>query len=249
MKKEKIEGTTLVDALNLVVKPPKRPSKKALRMPVSGVYKIKGVGDVITGRLEQGSLTPGADLRFYPSGVGGKAFSVEMHHKNVLKAKAGDNVGVNVKGLKKTDMPHVGDVMCIDKEAGDDNPPKAAKKFTALVFVQDHPGQLKPATEQKQKDGTIEMKGGFTPSMHIRTAKAPCQMLRIKWKMGKSTATQKVEGATYIEAGDQAEVEFAPRLPFCVTTFESCKPLGRIAAMDSNSLIMLGKVTAVEYAT
>merc|ERR1719277_2570483 len=52
-KKKEIEGWTLLDALNDVVSCPKRPKKKPLRMPVSGVYKIKGVGDVITGRIEQ----------------------------------------------------------------------------------------------------------------------------------------------------------------------------------------------------
>jgi elongation factor 1-alpha len=51
-KKDTIEGHTLLDALEKVVKPPKRQLKKPFRMPVSGVYKIKGVGDVITGRIE-----------------------------------------------------------------------------------------------------------------------------------------------------------------------------------------------------
>ena len=53
VKKEKVKGHTLVDALEKVVRPPKRNDKKAFRMPVSGVYKIKGVGDVVTGRVEQ----------------------------------------------------------------------------------------------------------------------------------------------------------------------------------------------------
>ena len=70
-------------------------------MPVSGVYKIKGVGDVITGRIEQGQLTPNTMVLFAPSQVGGKVFSIEMHHKTVPKAGPGDNVGVNVKGLDK----------------------------------------------------------------------------------------------------------------------------------------------------
>jgi len=212
-------------------------------MPVSGVYNIKGVGDVITGRIEQGTITPGVPVRFYPTNVTGKAFSIEMHHKTVDKAEAGDNVGVNVKNLKKENMPHTGDVMCIDDPAVDPNPPKQAAKFTALVFVQDHPGQLKAST----RDGKGGEKGGFTPSIHIRTAKAPCQMLEIKWKMGKATNNTKAEGATFIEAGDQAEVVFAPKMPLVVTPFEECKPLGRMAAMDSNSLIMLGKVVSVEY--
>ena len=66
--------------------------------------------------------------------------------------------------------------------------------------------------------------------------------------MGKSTNNQKVEDPAYIEAGDQAEVVFVPKMPMVVTPFDDCKPLGRIAAMDSNSLIMLGKVTKVTAA-
>merc|ERR1719361_2351298 len=43
VKKNEVEGKTLLDALNNVVTVPKRPTKKPLRMPVSGVYKIKGL--------------------------------------------------------------------------------------------------------------------------------------------------------------------------------------------------------------
>jgi elongation factor 1-alpha len=240
-KKDTIEGHTLLDALEKVVKPPKRNLKKAFRMPVSGVYKIKGVGDVITGRIEQGCITPNVDVRFFPTNVLGKCFSIEMHHKSVDKAGHGDNVGLNIKNLKKESMPRVGDVMCLDSDPA---PPKQAGQFTALVFVQDHPGQLK-AAKKDGKDGAY--KGGFTPSIHIRTAKAPCQMIEIKWKMGKSTSNQKVESPPYIEAGDQAEVVFMPKMPLVVCSFDECKPLGRVAAMDSNSLIMLGKVTEVVH--
>lgn len=156
----------------------------------------------------------------------------------------GDNVGVNVKGLPKENMPHVGDVMFLEGDPKDTNPPQKAFSFTALVFVQDHPGKLKCA-KPDGKNGAL--KGGFTPSIHIRTAKAPCQMVHIAWKMGKSTSNLKVECPQFIEAGDQAEVRFEPRLPIVVAKFDDCKPLGRVAAMDSNSLIMLGKVIDVEY--
>eukprot|EP01084_Bolivina_argentea_P228773 386298_1 len=182
-----------------------------------------------------------------------------MHHKNVEAASYGDNVGVNVKGLVKENMPRCGDVMAIDDIKVDPEPPRSAGAFTALVFVQDHPGKLACSKLEKVKPkgkggkgvsgiAPIEVyKGGFTPSIHIRTAKAPCQMVKINWKMGKSTNNQKVEDPLYIEAGDQAEVIFHPKLPLVVSPFDECKPLGRIAAMDSNSLIMLGKVIKVEY--
>merc|ERR1712130_757069 len=215
IKKEKVKGHTLVDALEKVVKPPKRQDKKAFRMPVSGVYKIKGVGDVVTGRVEQGKITTGVNVKFYPTGCTGNIFSIEMHHKQVEAAHCGDNVGLNVKKLSKNNLPKVGDVMAIDDLRSDPNPPRVCKQFTALVFVQDHPGKLSCGKTEKDK---------------------------------KSTSNAKVEGVPYIEAGDQAEVVFAPKMPIVVQPFDECKPLGRIAAMDSNSLIMLGKVTKVVYA-
>merc|ERR1712149_68939 len=132
-KKKKIKGHTLLDALNDVVTCPKRPKKKPFRMPVSGVYKIKGVGDVITGRIEQGTIKPNTMVEFAPTGVEGKAFSIEMHHKSVPKAGPGDNVGVNVKALPKENMPKCGDVMSIENEDGDADPPKAADTFRAAV--------------------------------------------------------------------------------------------------------------------
>merc|ERR1711899_498840 len=136
-KKKEVKGHTLLNALNDVVTCPKRPKKKPFRMPVSGVYKIKGVGDVITGRIEQGTLKPNLQVQFAPTGVAGKAFSIEMHHKNVPKAGPGDNVGVNVKGLPKENMPKAGDVMFIDGDDKDDSPPAVAATFRAAVFVQD----------------------------------------------------------------------------------------------------------------
>merc|ERR1712073_266944 len=52
-KKKEVEGKTLLDALNNVVHVPKRPTKKPLRMPVSGVYKIKGDGNSFPGFMVQ----------------------------------------------------------------------------------------------------------------------------------------------------------------------------------------------------
>jgi len=242
VKKEKIKGFTLLEALNNVVRCPKRPTKKPCRMPVSGVYKIKGVGDVITGRIEQGQLKPNQMVKFAPTNVGGKAFSIEMHHKNVPKAGPGDNVGVNVKGLPKENMPKAGDVMFIHGEANDSSPPAAAVTFKAAVFVQDHPGQLKAAKDQGEK-GFV---GGFTPSIHVRTAKAPCQLQKILWKRNAKEGNVKIENPPFIVAGDEAEVIFAPKMPICVDAYDVCKPLGRMAAMDSNSLIMLGRVLSCE---
>ena len=101
-KDEAAEGYTLYDALEKLARPPKRADDKLVRVPVNGVYKINGVGDVITGRVEQGIVRPNDIVGFSPRNLTGmKIFSIEMHHKMVDHAAPGDNVGLNVKGLDK----------------------------------------------------------------------------------------------------------------------------------------------------
>merc|ERR1711903_205406 len=53
-KHGKVHVHTLKDALNDMVDVPHRETDKPLRLPISGIYKIKGVGDVLAGRVEQG---------------------------------------------------------------------------------------------------------------------------------------------------------------------------------------------------
>merc|ERR1739838_1211483 len=125
-------------------------------------------------------------------------------------------------GLPKDNLPKVGDVMYNEAESADTKPKQCAE-FTVMAFVADHPGQLKHA--QKKGD---EWVGGFTPTIHVRTAKAPCQLREIKWKMGKSTGNAKVESPPFVEAGDSAEVIFCPKMPFVCDSYDNCKPLGRM---------------------
>ena len=286
IQSKEIQGITLLDALEKVIKPPKKANNKPFIMPISGVYKIKGVGDAVTGRIEQGTISHAANVKFCISGATAKIHSIEMHRKTVELAQSGDNVGILFKfgALPKENRPKCGDLMVIDQIQqkmsllvagflrqhflgcyeyldptifiinimgllGDIVSLKVAKQFTALVYVQDHPGKFLCAKEDKEmKSNEVLYEGGFRPMIYVRTAKAQCQMIGIKWKMGKSTKNGKVEDAEYIEAGDTAAVIFKTlKKPLIVQPFEDCKGLGRIAAMDSNLMIMLGEVVSVEY--
>merc|ERR1711871_1476808 len=114
--KETIHIETLYDFLNNMCRVPERPSSAPMRMPISGIYKIKGVGDVLAGRVEQGIVKPGEEVVFLPTHTAsnpctGKVFTVEMHHQRAEQAQPGDNVGLNIKGLDKQNMPRSGDVM------------------------------------------------------------------------------------------------------------------------------------------
>jgi len=232
-QKKPVKCSTLKDCLQDMVKVPKRPVKKALRMPVSGIYKIKGVGDVITGRVEAGTVNKDDVMVFLPTHTAskpctGKIFSVEMHHKVVPSAQPGDNVGLNVKGLSKENMPRVGDVMI----KSDDKTLGHCETFTAQVQVLDHPGELKI---------------GYSPIAFIRTGRSACRIAKINWKIGKETGGQKAEDPKCVKANEMAEVVFEPQQPFVAESFKACEGLGRVAIMEGASVVMLGKAVSVTF--
>lgn len=235
-----IEGKTMtvktvLEALNDFVCKPKRPTDLPARMPLSQVLNIKGVGDIVTGKVEQGSFAPGDEVIFLPSHTDsnpctGKIFAIEMHHKKLEKADCGLNVGVNVKGLSKDYLPKTGDVMVLKK----DTTIKTPKTFLAQVQVLDHPGELKK---------------GYTPVVQCKTAKAPCKVVKIHWRMGKDTNRQKAENPDHVKANDAALIEFevSSAHPIVVEPFDKSEAFGRIAILEGNQAVMLGRVTAVTY--
>jgi len=224
---------TILDVLEKAVVIPPRAVDKPMRMPVSGVLNIKGFGDVVTGRVEQGKVEPGTLVSFLPTHIAstpctGRIFSIEMHHNAVPFAIAGDNVGLMVKDLPKSNMPRTGDVMVFKS----DESISRVAKFTVQVQVLNHPGELKV---------------GYTPLGFVRTGRSALKMTEIKWKVGKETGNKKVENPVCLKATEMGEVVFEPQQPFVVDTFKNCEGLGRVAIMEGNQVVMLGKIVAVEY--
>jgi len=229
---EKLHIETLFDALDLMARPPVRPLDAAMRLPVSGIYKIKGVGDVIAGRVEQGCVKPGEEVVFLPThslsnACGGKVFTVEMHHKRQDSAGPGDNIGMNVKGLDKQNMPRTGDVMVYKK----DTTLGASGNFNAQIQVLDIPGEIKV---------------GYSPIGFVRCGRAACRVAKIVWKIGKETGGKKMEDPHSLKSNEMAECNFVPQQPLVVDTFKNCEGLSRIAFLDGNGVVMLGKITTAE---
>jgi elongation factor 1-alpha len=229
---ETVHVDTILDALEKFVAIPERDTTSPLRVPISGVYKIKGAGDVLTGRVEQGTLETNKEVVFLPTHTSsnpctGKVFTIEMHHKQLPSAGPGHNVGMNIKGLPKANMPKVGDIMIYK----DDTSLKPTKRFTAQVKILTHPGELKV---------------GYSPIAFVRTSRSAVRMAEIKWKIGKSTGNKKLENPPFISANEMAEIVFEPQQPLVVDTFKNCEGLGRVAILEGGSVVMLGKVISVE---
>jgi len=228
---ETVHCDTLYDCLDRMCKVPLRPTDAPMRLPISGIYKIKGVGDVLAGRVEQGIVKTNEEVLFLPTHTlsnvcMGKVFTIEMHHKNVPQAQPGDNVGMNVKNLDKQNMPRGGDVMIYKK----DTTLSAVSEFTAQVQILDIPNEIKV---------------GYSPIGFVRTGRAACRVSCLVWKMGKETGGKKMEEPHALKSNEMAEVKFQPQQPLVADSFKNCEGLSRIAFMDGNGVVMLGKVTTV----
>merc|ERR1712078_289680 len=230
-KDEKIHVHTLYHALNDMCRVPERPISAPMRMPISGIYKIKGVGDVLAGRVEQGVVKPGEEVLFMPTHTssnpcGGKVFTIEMHHTRHELAKPGDNVGLNIKGLDKINMPRVGDVMIYKKDKTLDQ----CGEFNAQIQTLDIPGEIKL---------------GYSPIGFVRCGRSACRATEFVFKVGKETGGKKMEAPHSLKSNEMAEVVFRPQQPLVVDSFKNCEGLSRIAFLDGNTAVMLGKVTKV----
>jgi len=96
----------LVKALDEYIPEPTREIDKPFLMAIEDVFSIAGRGTVATGRIERGVIRPNDEVEL----VGIKptqktvAVSIEMFQKTLDEGRAGDNVGILLRGLKKEDV-------------------------------------------------------------------------------------------------------------------------------------------------
>merc|ERR1712023_356976 len=103
-------------------------------------------------------------------------------------------------------------------------------QFTAQIQTLDIPGEIKL---------------GYSPIGFVRCGRSACRATAFNFKVGKETGGQKMEGPHSLQSNEMAEVVFVPQQPLVVDSFKNCEGLSRIAFLDGNTAVMLGKVTAV----
>ena len=120
----------LVDAIDDYIPVPERPIDQPFLMPIEDVFNIEGRGTVATGRVERGVLKKMGEVELVGIRPTAKtvATDIEMFRKLLDEARAGDNVGVLLRGLKKEEVER-GQVIA---KPGSITP---HKKFKAEVYV------------------------------------------------------------------------------------------------------------------
>jgi len=134
---------------------PKRAIDQPFMMPIEDVFSIKGRGTVVTGRVERGKIKVGEaveiiGLREKP--LNSVCTGVEMFHKLLDEGMAGDNLGLLLRGIERTDVER-GEVVA---KPGSITP---HKKFMGQVYV------LKKEEGGRHK----AFFSGYRPQFFVRT--------------------------------------------------------------------------------
>ena len=144
----------LMDAIDSYIPTPERNIDQPFLMPVEDVFSITGRGTVATGRIERGKVKVGEDIEIVGFGATKKTVctGVEMFRKQLDEGLAGDNVGLLMRGVDKTEIER-GQVLAKPGSI------KPHTQFTANVYVlsKDEGGRHTPFFP------------GYRPQFYIRT--------------------------------------------------------------------------------
>ena len=202
---------------------PEKPTGLPMRMPIQDVYDITGIGTVPVGKIETGIMKIGQKVLVIPgrsgTGIEGEVRSIEAHHEQLKEGEAGDNVGINIRGVGKKDMAR-GDVIC---DAA--NPAPIVEEFEAQIAVINHP--------------TVIAKG-YTPVFHVHTAQVPCQFVEIKAKLDPATGQVAEENPDFLKNGDVAIVKIKPIGNLVLEAVGDNPNMARFAIRDAGVTVAAG---------
>ncbi len=122
--------TNLLKAVDEFIPLPERPIDQPFLMPIEDVFNIEGRGTVVTGRVERGILKKMDEVEIIGlrDTMKTTVTDIEMFRKLLDEARAGENVGVLLRGIKKTDVER-GQVIAKPGSV------KPHKKFKAEIYV------------------------------------------------------------------------------------------------------------------
>ncbi|MAG11046.1 translation elongation factor EF-1 subunit alpha [Candidatus Pacearchaeota archaeon] len=221
------KGPTIHEQLDLFPEPDS-PKNLPMRMPCQDVYEITGIGTVPVGKIETGVMKIGQKVKVLPGrtgeGIEGEVKTIEMHHEQMQQADAGDNVGINIRGVGKKDIAR-GDVICDAT-----TPIPVVEEFEATITVINHP--------------TVLAKG-YTPVFHVHTAQVPCQFTELIAQINPATGEVIKENPDFLKNGDTAKVKIKPQGNLCLETNADNPFMSKFAVRDAGATVAAGMCTTI----
>jgi len=221
------KGPSILEQFDLFPQP-ELPTNLPMRMPVQDVYEITGIGTVPVGKIETGIMKQGMKVKVLPGrtgeGIEGEVKTIEMHHETLPEALAGDNVGINIRGVGKKDIAR-GDVICDATK-----PIPVVKEFIATITVINHP--------------TVLAKG-YTPVFHVHTAQVPCQFSELIAQIDPRTGEVIKEHPDFLKNGDTARVKIKPQGNLALEVQKDNPYMSRFAVRDAGATVAAGMCTEI----
>jgi len=216
------KGSTIMEQFD-VFPEPEIPTNLPMRMPCQDVYEITGIGTVPVGKVETGIMKVGQKVKVLPGrtgkGIDGEIRTIEMHHEQLKEAIAGDNVGINIRGVGKKDIAR-GDIIC---DAA--HPISIVEEFIAQIAVINHP--------------TVLAKG-YTPVFHIHTAQVPCQFIELIAQIDPKSGEVIKDHPDFLKNGDVAKVRIKPQGNLALETQKENPYTSRFAVRDAGRTVAAG---------
>jgi elongation factor Tu len=177
----------LMDAVDKHIPTPQRDLDKPFLMTIEDVFSISGRGTVATGRVERGVINKGTEVEIVGFGQDNKTTvtGIEMFHKELDRAEAGDNAGLLLRGLKREQVRR-GQVIAVP------NSIKSHTKFLCQMYVltKEEGGRHTPFVDSYQ------------PQLFARTLDVSCVL---KWPETEEGKAALQEGRM-IMPGDNVEM-------------------------------------------
>jgi elongation factor 1-alpha len=263
-------GPTVYGALD-ALNPPARPLHKPLRITIDKVYSVKGVGTVACGQVIQGIVRVEQPVKLAPKGIVTeiKSMHLAVSHQSVSVAYPGEYVGLNLRGVSKSDCGArklgtiTGHLPELDAERIDAKPAAPAHAWaprpptysrgdlrrilraTPLYAASGFTAQVAVWNPQ----GTI--RHGFNAVMHIHNAQLPARLeevISVERRNDAARASADTGGLSQrnmqIARGEVVTARFSVDR-VALETAADCGKLGRFIMREGRTVIGGGIITEV----
>lgn len=215
------KGATLIDTLDESITPSKAPINKPLRGVVQDIYPYKDNQQIVTCKIETGTLKPREKIVFNPSGKKGFLERILAFGTTKEKAEPGDSVGLIINGI---DTVERGEVL-----SHRENQPRNVKKFIAKIILL----------------SDIRIKNGSELTIRYGTAEKKCKVQKILSEIDPVNLTVRSGYPEILKDESVGEAEFLPLETTCIERYSDFPELGRFVIEGKGGAAAAGIVLEI----
>ncbi|CAF3802319.1 unnamed protein product [Adineta steineri] len=216
---------TFLEILNTIVQCQKL-IDKPFRLPLQDVYKVRGIGTIIMGRVETGVLKTNMTVSFPPLNITATVQSIEKNYETLTEAFPGTIVAFNINNIHTKELRR--GLICSDTQ---NDPFRETTSFIVQIFMLNNSDQL------RQGDRLI---------ICCHTARVICQIIELIDKIDHQINESIQMYPQWIKSGDLSTVKMIPLESVYFEKFDDYPSLGNFIVREKNKIIAIGIIKDVK---